>query len=210
MGEPIVSITVQNMKGSNCAGAFSGASINVNAQYEDYVGSYCAAMPMSTDTAILFGRETMGEPKKQADARIETNGDRIVATVSRKGVEGIRIAVKLGDKLDTNLLSKAGVFHHKFTFAPDGSGLDDDPKVVYSEFTYYNGEQLNACSVEELKLNASEFDVFGEIPVVEIVSAIYTPGYDINGASKYIGTVSKEEYLPYAFFKVDPYEIYHR
>lgn len=210
MGEPMVSITVQNMRGSNCAGSFAGASINVNAQCGDYAGSYCVAMPMGSDTAVLFGRETMGEPKKLGDTRIETNGDHIVATVSRNGEEGIRIAVKLGDELDTGLLSKAGVFHHKFSFAPDGSGLDDDPKVVYSEFTYYNGERLNACSVEELKLNATEFDVFGEIPVVEIVSAIYTPGYDINGASKYIGTVSKEDYLPYAFFKVDPYDSYHR
>jgi len=37
--------------------------------------SYCLAMPMSTDVAIIFGRELFGEPKKQGRVSLESDGD---------------------------------------------------------------------------------------------------------------------------------------
>src|SRR6266567_5969092 len=46
---------------SNCVGAFNGGALNVRARYGDVRGVYCVTMPMSTDTAIIFGRELYGE-----------------------------------------------------------------------------------------------------------------------------------------------------
>src|SRR5436305_12649330 len=64
--EPLVSVGVATFGRSNCVGAFSGGALCVRARYKDLEGEYCLAMPMSTDVAIIFGRELFGEPKKQA------------------------------------------------------------------------------------------------------------------------------------------------
>src|SRR5437870_13596501 len=81
--EPLVSVGVASFDDSNCVGAFSGGALCVRARYKDLEGEYCLAMPMSTDVAIIFGRELFGEPKKQAKVRLESDGDVTRGTISR-------------------------------------------------------------------------------------------------------------------------------
>ena len=57
----------------------------VRARYQDVEGDFCLAMPMSTDVAIIFGRELFGEPKKQARVQLKSDGDVMRASVERFG-----------------------------------------------------------------------------------------------------------------------------
>ncbi len=63
--EPLVSVGVGTFGRSNCVGAFAGGAIFVRARYKDLEADYCLAMPMSTDVAIIFGRELFGEPRNR-------------------------------------------------------------------------------------------------------------------------------------------------
>jgi len=60
---------------------------------------HCPWMVVDDDTALILGREMLGFPKKMADITVDIDGDHVVGTVARKGVELIRIegAVVVGD-----------------------------------------------------------------------------------------------------------------
>ena len=207
-GQPLGSLFLATWGRSNSVGAFRGAALYVQARYKDYVGDYCLTMPMNTDTAIIFGRETMGEPKKQAQTDIVHDGKRIIGTVKRHGVEVMRVTMDPTGPCDPKEISQFVNFHHKYTFATDGSGLDHDPKLVHVTFNN-KLQEAYACKVK-LELAKSCNDVYGDIPVVEMLQGWYTPKLDMYAASKYIATVDKNEFLPWAFFKVDPYDCFNR
>ena len=69
--EPRATVTVAAIGRSNCVGPFDGASINLACRYRGEDGFYCLTMPMSTDTAVIFGRELYAEPKKLAAISLE-------------------------------------------------------------------------------------------------------------------------------------------
>ncbi|MCZ7535011.1 MAG: acetoacetate decarboxylase family protein [Acidimicrobiia bacterium] len=48
------------------------------------------------DTALIQGRELLGFPKKMADFTWEEKGDTVVGTVTRKGVELMRMEGRIG------------------------------------------------------------------------------------------------------------------
>ena len=48
-------------------------------------------MPMSTDVAIIFGRELFGEPKKQGRVQLKSDVDVVRGTVERFGIPYIQL-----------------------------------------------------------------------------------------------------------------------
>ena len=57
---PRVTLSVSDIRESNCVGPFRGASVNIACRYGGEEGLYCLAMPMSTGGArskILFRME---------------------------------------------------------------------------------------------------------------------------------------------------------
>lgn len=206
--EPTGTLFLATWGKSNSVGVFRGAALYVKAEYNGEEGDYCLTMPMNTDTAILFGRETMGEPKKQAQTDIVHIGEKIIGTVKRHGVEMMRVTATPKGPADPQDISKFINFHFKYSFAADGSGLDHDPKLVHVTFSN-DVKEVQACDIE-LALTKSDNDVFGDIPVLEVLQGWYTPHLDMYAKSKYLTTVDKDAFLPYAFFKVDPYDCYNK
>lgn len=54
-------------------------------------GLHCPWMVVDDDTAMIYGREILGYPKKAADITFEEDGKNITAGVTRRGVEVLRI-----------------------------------------------------------------------------------------------------------------------
>jgi acetoacetate decarboxylase len=54
-------------------------------------GLHCPWMVVDDDTAMIYGREILGYPKKKADIVFEENNGNITAGVTRRGVEVLRI-----------------------------------------------------------------------------------------------------------------------
>lgn len=181
---------------------FKGAGIFVNARYGDVEGSYCLAMPMNTDYAILFGRELWGEPKKQADTELTRDGDNLVGTVIRRGVEVIRLTGKSAGPIEMET-SQSNHFHFKYSFSADGSGLDHNPRLVHVRFN--NKVHLAESCQVTVELKDSDHDIYGQIPIVSVLGGVYTE-MDCYGRGRYLAEVDKEKFLPYAFSKIDAYD----
>src|SRR5262249_41180817 len=62
------------------------AIFGVRARYEGGEGIYLLTMPMTTEQAVIGGRETYGEPKKIAKIDFAKDGERVRAQVERMGV----------------------------------------------------------------------------------------------------------------------------
>ena len=88
---PLVSVSVSHIGMSNGLQPFGAAGLAVECSYEGLVGTYPLTMPMSTDSAVIFGRELYGEPKKVAEIQVVKSGDQVKGTVERYGVTYIEL-----------------------------------------------------------------------------------------------------------------------
>lgn len=59
-------------------------------------GYHCCWMPVDDDTAMIYGRELLGYPKKMADIVFEENENGVSASVTRRGVEVLTMEGKRG------------------------------------------------------------------------------------------------------------------
>ena len=71
--QPLVTVSVCTFGTSNCVGEFAGGIVGVAARYQGIEGNHCLAMPMSTDVAIIFGREHQKKARDQARAGRKSN-----------------------------------------------------------------------------------------------------------------------------------------
>jgi acetoacetate decarboxylase len=174
----------------------------VRARYKDLDGDYCLAMPMSTDVAIIFGRELFGEPKKQARVALKSDGDVMRGVIERFGIEYLTVESRLTEDVPITGPTCADRFHFKFMHAANGRGLESDAVLVHAHFT----NQLRLCKRGPGKVifKPSHHDPLAEIEVVELKGATYIEG-DIYAEAKSIATVDAKRFLPYAFQNIDDY-----
>jgi acetoacetate decarboxylase len=59
-------------------------------------GWHCCWMVMDDDTAMIYGRELLAYPKKRADIVFEEQGNRVRASVTRRGIEVFAIEAEYG------------------------------------------------------------------------------------------------------------------
>lgn len=72
------------------------AAVLIHCRDDTGAAVHCAWIMVDDDTALIQGRELLGFPKKMADVTWEEKGDNVVGTVTRKGVELMRIEGRLG------------------------------------------------------------------------------------------------------------------
>jgi acetoacetate decarboxylase len=197
--KPLVTAMVGRWGRSNCVHAFEGGALYVQAKHKDYVGDYCLAMPMSTDAAIIFGRELFGEPKKQATTTLDRKGNTLKGSCTRYGKPIISIEATMEKKEN---LSESGFvnFHYKFMPKSDGRGLEWDPVLVMA--TFKTKVTLAEKGKGKLTLANTTHDPLGDIEIVELLDASYTEG-DIYSKCQTLATINAAEFLPYAYGKID-------
>jgi len=199
--EPRVSVSVSLIGRSDCVGPFNGASVNLACQYRGEEGFYCLTMPMSTDTAITFGRELYAEPKKAAEIRLERDGPVVRGTVARHGVTYIELLGMLdGELQDVNRETHSRHFYFRFFPAVDGTGLASDPELVCVSHTGRT-ERFVACE-PTITFRESRHDPVIDLPVVSVEAGAFSEG-ETHTRAEVVATVSAAEFLPYAFAKMD-------
>jgi len=72
-------------------GTYNEAALLVHVRTPLGKGVYCPWMIVNDDTALIYGRELLGYPKKMAEIPFEDNGKTINASLTRRGVEVISI-----------------------------------------------------------------------------------------------------------------------
>lgn len=193
--EPLVEVDVVDVGRSNCVGPFAGGGLYVRARHDGTVGDYCLAMPMSTDAAIIWGRELFGEPKKRADVELERDGDAVTGRISRHGETLVEIDATMETERTVDA-DPQSVFHYKYLPDVTGSGFQFDPTLVRVVFeTDLHRFETGTGSV---RLATTDHDPFGEIPVKEILGVSYSVA-DLSSSQENLTTVDPQAFLPYAY-----------
>ena len=123
--EPLVKVGVSRVDIGRGLPPFGAGTFAVAARHGGLDGWYPLLMPMSSEQAVIGGRETFGEPKKLAKISLEEEGDRVVGTVARMGVTIITVAGTVGADLDPPPDEDRLDFYLKFLRDPGGAGFDD-------------------------------------------------------------------------------------
>ena len=200
--EALVMVSIYDVAQSNCVGPFRGASVDLACRFEGQEGLYCLAMPMSTDTAVIFGRELYAEPKKLADIRLdEFGGVHLRGTVTRRGIAIIEVRAQLPDGArDVAGAREQRRYHFKFLPAADGSGFAASPELI--EVTHHTTTSRLARGTGTLIFRESGHDPLIDIPVLSVTGVTYSEG-DTHTTARLAAPVDPEAFLPYAFGKVD-------
>lgn len=199
--DPRVSVAVYEIGRSNCVGAFNGASINIACRYNGEDGLYCLTMPMSTDTAIVFGRELYAEPKKLAECTVTERGRFVHGTVTRHGITYIELNGQFDSEMEP--VDRAGVSkHYYFKYLPgaDGRSLAFDPQLVC--VTHRGKTHKVARGSGTITFRESRHDPVIDIPVHLVEGFAYSLG-ETHTRAEVVATVRAEDFLPYAFAKSD-------
>lgn len=198
----MVTVGIGTLGSSNCVGAFDGGMLCVRARYKDVTGDFCLAMPMSTDAAIIFGRELYGEPKKQARVQLKSDGDVVRASVERFGITYMSLEARLTENLPIHGPTYTDRFHFKFMHAANAQGLEFAPILVHVHFTQH--VQVHRRGSGKVIFKPSHHDPLSEIEVVELRGASYFEG-NIHAEARRLATVEAARFMPYAFQNIDDY-----
>ncbi len=201
--QPIVSVGVSEITGSNCVGPFYGSSINIQARYKDLVGNYCLTMPMSTDIAVIFGRELYGEPKKLARIALKRDGQKLVGTVERHGITYIELQGEMTEQVEVGeeeSKQESNHFYYKYMPSADGQGLDHDPLLVHVHHRGSFGHVERGKG--QILFRESPHDPVIDLPIVNSADASYVEGETFTTA-RTLCSVDCDAFMPYAFGKID-------
>ena len=162
--EPTVKVSVSTVDLGGERPPFGAGTFAVAARHGEHEGHYPLLMPMSSEQAVIGGRETFGEPKKLATIALDVDGDHVVGTVARMGVTIITVEGTLGPELDPPPDEERLDFYLKFLRAPDGDGFDDDPWLVHC--TRRTSTRSRRAVEGTVVLAESRFDPVIDLPVL--------------------------------------------
>jgi acetoacetate decarboxylase len=181
-------------------GPLSAGTVAVRCSCDGVIGSYDLLMIMSTEAAVLGGRETFGEPKKLGTASIQRNGAGVVATMSRKGVDLVEVRGRAVEQLTPGPVDERFAFYFKFLMDPAGGRFDGDPSLVRVRRT--QEDRVRERIEGEVILRDSPFDPLAELPVRQVISITYTESQQTQ-TGEILRTVPPEWVWPFRHQRYD-------
>jgi acetoacetate decarboxylase len=176
------------------------AIFGVKARYDGVEGVYLLTMPMTTEQAVIGGRETYGEPKKIAAIDFQQEGDRVSATVTRMGVPYLEARGTLAESLGPRDYAEYAYCYKALPSCEKGKHLDADPLLVRLEWKQHH-EQVRPMQ-GELILRESPFDPVADLPVRRLIRMEYDEGQtESNGTV--LRSVPGDWLLPYLHQRYD-------
>jgi acetoacetate decarboxylase len=180
---------------------FGAGTIAVPAKHEGTVGDYALVMPMTTEQAVIGGRETFGEPKKLGQVTLDREGDHIIGRMGRMGTTFIEIDGNVTENVTPPSTEDTRTsFYFKFLLSPDGKGFDAEPSLVYC----YRREQVRTLERihGDVTLRDSHFDPVADFPVRGVREITISERQSIQTA-EIVGQVPGEWLLPFVHQRYD-------
>jgi len=205
--EPRVSLSISEIRRSNCVGPFNGCSFNIACTYGGQPGLYCLTMPMNTDTAVIFGRELYAEPKKLAEVALDVRDDgRARGTVTRHGITYIELRGTFEEQMaPVNLESVSSHYYFKYLPSADGNGFAHDPELI--RVTHRGATHRLARGTGIVTFRESPHDPVIDVPVLSVSGATLSEG-ETHTSAELVTTVPAEQFRSYAFGKMDDLTIW--
>jgi len=198
--EPLVRLTIATVDVGRGYPVFGAGTFAVHARHEDVDGDYALVMPMTTEQAVVGGRETFGEPKKLAEISLSREGDDVRGSFTRMGVTFVEVAGRVTGELPPVSDRTRTSFYLKFLPSPSGKGFDGEPMLVHCR----RAEKTRiAWNVEgEVMLHESRFDPVADLPVVRLRSIELAERSSVQ-TGEVVTTVPADWVVPYAHQRYD-------
>lgn len=181
-------------------GFLGGGTFSVKCRHGDVEGCYDLLMIMTTEGAVLGGRDTFGEPKKVGEATLLHEDGQVVGTMSRKGVDLVTIRGRVAEELPVGPVSERFAFYYKFLLDPEGGRFDAEPELVHVRRT--QEDRLRERIEGEIILADSPFDPVADLPVRRVLSITYTESNQTQ-TGRIVGTVPAEWVWPFRHQRYD-------
>ncbi len=150
------------------------AIFGVRAHYDGTDGVYLITMPMTTEAAVVGGRERYGEPKKIAEIDFTLEGDRVSSTVKRMGIPYLQVEGTLAESLGPREFTEHAFCIKALPSCEKGKAFDNDPLLVRLNWLQTHEEVHRVEG--ELTLRDSPFDPVADLPVRRLVRMEYEKG----------------------------------
>lgn len=212
---PLAMAFVADYPATNFDTVYLESALFIRAAYNGEEGSYCLAMPVTSDIAMAGGREVFGFPKKMGEIEMKKENDQVTGWTKRRDIRFMEIRARLTSEfndpqakqmlLDTGLAegssTSAIAYNFKHFPAPEGGTFDYDPRLVRQETIFK--PKVMKLGEAEIILTPSDYDPWAEVEVIKPLGAIYTEGDNSMVAAKVVDEVDPMEFAPYAFLKWD-------
>jgi acetoacetate decarboxylase len=150
------------------------ASFGVGVHYDGREGIYPLTMPITSEAAVIAGRERFGEPRKLARIEFELRRERVAARVERMGVEFLAVRAERKQELTPREQTEEVYCFKAFPGCQAEKGFDQDPQLVRLEWRHRFERVVRLEG--SLELVDSPFDPVVDLPVRRMVSLEYTEG----------------------------------
>lgn len=198
--EPLVRVTVATVDVGRGYPTFGAGTFAVHARHESVDGDYALVMPMTTEQAVIGGRETFGEPKKLAEVALTRDGDAVRGSFARMGTTFVEIAGAITGELVPTPQRTRTSFYFKFLPSPTGKGFDGEPMLVHCR---RDEKTRTLWGVEgEVILRESRFDPVADLPVRAVRSIELAERSSIQ-TGEVVGTVPADWITPFVHQRYD-------
>ncbi len=200
---PVAVASVGEVGASSCAGPYRYASLGVKAQYEEVIGYYYLAAPVSTPEAMTFGRELYGEPRKVAKIIFEEQDEHVWGSAERHEIRYMSMRGRCSNPAPAGR-QETSAFHFKYEPRPDGRGFGSTPQLVHvsGDLTVVEARRGRG----ELVFRDSPYDPVIDIPVTQVLDAVYIHGHAYT-AGRILCETDGESFLPFAFNGMDSVDV---
>jgi acetoacetate decarboxylase len=198
--EPLVRVTIATVDVGRGYPIFGAGTFAVHARHEDVDGDYALVMPMTTEQAVIGGRETFGEPKKLAEISLDRDGNNVRGHFTRMGTTFVEITGQVTGEIEPSLERTRTSFYLKFLPSPSGKGFDGDPMLVYCRRDEKTRTMWNVDG--EVILRDSRFDPVADFPVLKLRSIELAERSSVQ-TGEVVATVPADWVAPYVHQRYD-------
>jgi acetoacetate decarboxylase len=181
---------------------YNEAAVFIPCQYKGETGRYCLAMPVTTDIAMIGGREVYGYPKKIAEKIFVTRtGNEVHGLCVRNGFPIIEIKGTLEGEIEGSD-DPTPHFVIKSVLDEKAVGPRKDPLLLRQ----VNPSEFDKIEMGEgtLKFGESKYDYLHEIPVDQVMMINYMEnGTILMPPGEVVAKLNADEYSPYHGIKYD-------
>lgn len=198
--EPLVRLTIATVDVGRGYPIFGAGTFAVHARHEDVDGDYALVMPMTTEQAVIGGRETFGEPKKLAEISLDRDGDTVRGHFTRMGTTFVEVVGTVTGEVEPSPDRTRTSFYLKFLPSPSGKGFDGEPMLVYCRRDEKTRTMWNVDG--EVILRDSRFDPVADFPVLKLRSIELAERSSIQ-TGEVVATVPADWVAPYVHQRYD-------
>jgi acetoacetate decarboxylase len=198
--EPLVRLTIATVDLGRGYPVFGAGTFAVHARHDDVDGDYALVMPMTTEQAVVGGRETFGEPKKLADIGLTREGDDVRGFFTRMGTTFVEINGRVTGEVEPSPDRTRTSFYLKFLPSPTGKGFDGEPMLVHCRRDEKTRTMWNVDG--EVILRESRFDPVVDLPVLKLRSIELAERSSVQ-TGEVVATIPADWVAPYVHQRYD-------